>query len=110
MGLASCLADLRSSLVTEGVRRISSESFPFKIAADTHITCTHTHYMYNYVIDAYTALWNFSVFLIPFQLVLSWQGKVWEENCRTSGGLWGRSPTVAWHPIPGCSLLCPKVA
>lgn len=46
MGLASCLADLRSSLVAEGVRRISSESFPFKIAADTHITCTHTHTLY----------------------------------------------------------------
>lgn len=63
MGLASCLADLRSSLFADGVRRISSESFPFKIAADTHVHAhTHTHYMYNDVIDAYAALWNFSVF------------------------------------------------
>lgn len=44
--------DLRSSLFADGVRRISSESFPFKIAADMHVHAhTHTHYMYNDVID-----------------------------------------------------------
>lgn len=42
VGLASRLADLRSSLFADGVRRISSESFPFKIAADTHVHA-HTH-------------------------------------------------------------------
>ena len=38
-------------------------------------------------------------FLISFQLILSWQGEVWEENCRTSGSLWGRGAAVAWHPL-----------